>query len=328
MNPYFLTNQFRSFATNADQCGNHLTVRPTSRSWAYVPLCLSSTLTPHRILPRALAAVLLAGLAATATAPSRADIVMTTTGQFREVVGQVHQDVGVEQSTLDGTFDESVSATFVQSNLTMNASASQLSQTPNSIGETITGSGSVAYSVNLSAPVGSLFARSDSFFTARFTVDATEEYLLSSFVEWNGTLPVGGSPANNRSIVTLHDNFTGQQLVQVSRDFVNQGSLPADHQVLLQQGRNYVLTVHAQTFGDVGTVASGSFAATASWEIHFAAVPVLGDVNLDGVVNLLDVDPFIDRIVTGDYQVEADTNQDGAVNLLDVAPFLAILTGG
>ena len=52
-----------------------------------------------------------------------------------------------------------------------------------------------------------------------------------------------------------------------------------------------------------------------------------GDVNLDGVVNLLDVGPFIDLLSTGDYQAEADVNKDGMVNLLDVQPFIDALGG-
>ena len=54
----------------------------------------------------------------------------------------------------------------------------------------------------------------------------------------------------------------------------------------------------------------------------------LGDVNLDGSVNLLDVAPFIELITTGMFQAEADVNQDGVVNLLDVQPFVALLSGG
>lgn len=52
-----------------------------------------------------------------------------------------------------------------------------------------------------------------------------------------------------------------------------------------------------------------------------------GDINGDGNVNLLDIDGFIDRILTGTYQCEADTNEDGFVNLLDVTPFVFILGG-
>ena len=55
---------------------------------------------------------------------------------------------------------------------------------------------------------------------------------------------------------------------------------------------------------------------------------LLGDVNLDGEVNLLDVDPFVKVLTSGGFQLEADVNQDGQVNLLDVDPFVAILTGG
>ena len=52
---------------------------------------------------------------------------------------------------------------------------------------------------------------------------------------------------------------------------------------------------------------------------------LLGDVNLDGDVNLLDVAPFVELVSTGTFQAEADTNQDGAVNLLDVGPFVSLL---
>ena len=55
---------------------------------------------------------------------------------------------------------------------------------------------------------------------------------------------------------------------------------------------------------------------------------LLGDVNLDGVVDLLDVSPFVDLITDGLFQAEGDVNQDGVVDLLDVAPFVEILTGG
>ena len=52
---------------------------------------------------------------------------------------------------------------------------------------------------------------------------------------------------------------------------------------------------------------------------------LLGDVNLDGVINLLDVAPFIELLNSGGYQGEADINQDGVVNLLDVALFIDLL---
>lgn len=53
---------------------------------------------------------------------------------------------------------------------------------------------------------------------------------------------------------------------------------------------------------------------------------LLGDVNLDGTVNLLDVAPFVNLLSSGNYQAEADINSDGAVNLLDVAGFVELLS--
>ena len=55
---------------------------------------------------------------------------------------------------------------------------------------------------------------------------------------------------------------------------------------------------------------------------------LLGDVNMDGAVNLVDVAPFVAAVQNGDYIAEADMNSDGAVNLLDVAPFVEALASG
>lgn len=52
-----------------------------------------------------------------------------------------------------------------------------------------------------------------------------------------------------------------------------------------------------------------------------------GDVNGDGVVDLLDVGHFVEAILNGQYDSAADINNDGADNLLDVAGFVELLTG-
>ena len=53
---------------------------------------------------------------------------------------------------------------------------------------------------------------------------------------------------------------------------------------------------------------------------------LLGDVNRDGAVDLLDVSPFVDAILSGEFIPEADINGDGTVDLLDVGPFVQLLT--
>ena len=53
-----------------------------------------------------------------------------------------------------------------------------------------------------------------------------------------------------------------------------------------------------------------------------------GDINGDGLIDLLDIQPFVQVLVSGEYQIEADINCDGTVNLLDVSPFVEILQDG
>ena len=52
------------------------------------------------------------------------------------------------------------------------------------------------------------------------------------------------------------------------------------------------------------------------------AEELLGDVNCDGAVNLVDVAPFVEAILIGEFSTKADINLDGIVNLLDVGPFV------
>ena len=69
------------------------------------------------------------------------------------------------------------------------------------------------------------------------------------------------------------------------------------------------------------------FNTAAPLDVTFGGTTLLGDVNCDGAVNLLDVGPFVDLISSGDYLDKADMNEDGQVNLLDVGPFVAAIAG-
>ena len=61
--------------------------------------------------------------------------------------------------------------------------------------------------------------------------------------------------------------------------------------------------------------------------VAFETGPLLGDVNFDSVVDLLDISPFILILSLGDFLEEADINQDGTVDFLDISPFINILSG-
>ena len=47
-------------------------------------------------------------------------------------------------------------------------------------------------------------------------------------------------------------------------------------------------------------------------------VPLTGDVNGDGEVNIADVNAVIDMILTGKQATPGDVNGDGEVNIADV----------
>ena len=53
---------------------------------------------------------------------------------------------------------------------------------------------------------------------------------------------------------------------------------------------------------------------------------LLGDVNLDGVVDFFDLDLFVSVLTSLTFQDEADINRDGVVNFFDITPFIGILS--
>ena len=94
----------------------------------------------------------------------------------------------------------------------------------------------------------------------------------------------------------------------------------------------YINSGDSLTDATDGTLTSNSdfpFDRAMSFNIGFVIddAPVQhGDVNLDGVVNFLDISPFIGVLSGGDPQAEADCNRDGMVNFLDISPFIVALT--
>ena len=55
---------------------------------------------------------------------------------------------------------------------------------------------------------------------------------------------------------------------------------------------------------------------------------LVGDVNRDGVVDFLDISPFITFLSFGaDFRDEADIDRNGIVDFLDISPFITLLSG-
>ena len=83
------------------------------------------------------------------------------------------------------------------------------------------------------------------------------------------------------------------------------------------------------TYSAVATGASYSFKIP-GMELIYANMPpdehhALGDVNLDGEVNIADVNTVIDVILTGGTWPTADVNGDGEVNIADINAIIALI---
>lgn len=88
---------------------------------------------------------------------------------------------------------------------------------------------------------------------------------------------------------------------------------------------------------NVSSIATGNgklfFTVDGSNNLELAFVEVaiapllLGDVSENGVVDFLDIAPFIALLSGNGFQDEADIDRSGTVDFLDISPFIAILSG-
>lgn len=81
--------------------------------------------------------------------------------------------------------------------------------------------------------------------------------------------------------------------------------------------------------GDIVTWSEGEVGGRIGWvRLSELLKPLLlGDVNLDGLVNALDIAPFVERLTARQFQAEADINRDGVLNALDIEDFVTLITG-
>ena len=113
------------------------------------------------------------------------------------------------------------------------------------------------------------------------------------------------------------------QIFDPNGDFVGADSSPTD---ALVQYTTFQPGTYTAVVNDSGGDESMGFNIIATG-ISDEPPALLGDVNGDGDVNLLDVAPFVELLTSGGFAPEADVNQDGEVDLLDVGPFVDLLTG-
>ncbi|OHB78185.1 MAG: hypothetical protein A2W31_03285 [Planctomycetes bacterium RBG_16_64_10] len=169
-------------------------------------------------------------------------------------------------------------------------------------------------------------------------IDGMAAFQVGNFVdpELPSKFAVGaGIGPGTQSVDAWYDATAGAWLLAtVTYDVVGFGAT----ELFLQVGANGFLASDAFS-ADINVVFGGgddpalnaesqrgTNSATADAVVYNVQFP--GDLNGDSNVNGLDVLPFVNFILSGDYDPNADVNLDGAVNGLDVTPFVDAVLGG
>ena len=124
---------------------------------------------------------------------------------------------------------------------------------------------------------------------------------------------LGASPGDTINIVVAYSNgdynfFSNQYL----------GGLPAGTDNLGADGAGNFVQDASGTALDLSAITPFSITVPGS-------TFVLGDANLDGIVDFGDIPAFIEILQSGMFLAQADTNQDGSVTFADIPSFIEIL---
>ncbi len=60
---------------------------------------------------------------------------------------------------------------------------------------------------------------------------------------------------------------------------------------------------------------------------NYSIIELLGDINEDGIINILDVVQIVNFVLNNNFQENADLNQDGEINVIDIVQLVNIILG-
>lgn len=184
----------------------------------------------------------------------------------------------------------------------------------------------------------------DGTASVQYTIDVSEAVNLDFSID---IAAIGNFENSDNTLIVASIDGGGQQvLVAVTPD------TDATQEYLFEDGSSFTLsdpmtangvvlnnsfqTINASIIG-TGSILTLDFIISSNGpneQVAFNNIVIrgdlagiLGDINCDGVVNLLDVGPFVDAVSNGVVDPKADINEDGSDNLLDVAGFIELLSG-
>ena len=111
---------------------------------------------------------------------------------------------------------------------------------------------------------------------------------------------------------------TGAFVDYFGADAFNESELKTPDAILI----DLIIPADGTYFVQVGS----SFSDSGNYELLvYRFNGIRGDVNCDGTVDLLDIGPFVDAILSGDNTPKADINNDNVVDLLDIGSLVDLL---
>lgn len=179
-----------------------------------------------------------------------------------------------------------------------------------------------------------------------FSSSDSNVLLLTGGVGFNPTLNTLGGTRFDSSVITIDPagdsgnffavNFTQNGLNPTVGPLFDPGFQPnvgpngafllaqVDYQTVNEGTATLYFSVGDQGFQSVlGISINPSFQPATLTVV--SAPTLLGDVNLDGTVDFLDITPFVTILSSATFQDEADLDQNGEVNFLDLITFVGIL---
>jgi len=160
------------------------------------------------------------------------------------------------------------------------------------------------------------------------------EYEYSDFYQYqSNSLPVGIDVADlngDGKPDLLTNDWMGGISIMVNSS--TEGNIVLEEQMIIGVG-NYPLSIATADLN----MDSTPEIVVSNWEVEGLRVihnflpvndsGIQGDLNGDGVIDILDIIALVNMILNGEYSIIADLNEDGVVNILDIVIYRNIILG-
>ena len=146
------------------------------------------------------------------------------------------------------------------------------------------------------------------------------------------TIASGDFNLDGKADLTFLDSISNRAFVYIgdasgtnfnSEEYAVLGDVKIDNNVVVADFNNDYYPDLASNAIFVGGIQH----AIVSVFLNNGSVLSIGDVNCDGAISLLDVEPFVAVLTSNQFDEKADINGDKVVDFLDIAPFVELLTG-